>query len=89
MKPYCNCGVECVEYYTQWGYAGLFLASFLAATILPLSSEVVLGFLLLNDFDPVISVGIATSGNVLGSYVNYALAIWGSRIFIRFARRKS
>ncbi len=78
-----------MEYYTQWGYAGLFLASFLAATILPLSSEVVLGFLLLNDFDPVISVGIATSGNVLGSFVNYALGYWGSLLLVKRVSRIS
>ena len=78
-----------MEYYTQWGYAGLFLASFLAATILPLSSEVVLGFLLLNDFNPVISVGIATFGNVLGSFVNYALGYWGSLFLVRKVSRIS
>ena len=66
-----------MEYFTGLGYAGLFSASFLAATILPLSSEVVLGFLLLNDLNPVLLVGIATFGNVLGSFVNYATGLWG------------
>ncbi len=78
-----------MEYYAQWGYAGLFLASFLAATILPLSSEVVLGFLLFNDFDPVVSVGIATTGNVLGSFVNYALGYWGGLFLVRRVSRIS
>lgn len=76
-----------MEYYTQWGYAGLFLASFLAATVLPLSSELVLGFLLLNDFNPIISVGVATSGNVLGSFLNYALGFWGSLFLVRRVSR--
>jgi len=35
-----------MEYFSEFGYVGLFFTSFLAATILPLSSEVVLGFLL-------------------------------------------
>lgn len=78
-----------MEYFTEFGYVGLFLASFLAATILPLSSEVVLIFLLLNDFNPTILVCIATFGNVLGSFVNYALGFWGSLFFVRKVSRIS
>ena len=62
-----------MEYFTELGYIGLFVASFLAATILPLSSEVVLSALLLNGLSPVTLVTIATVGNVLGSLTNYAL----------------
>ena len=72
-----------MEYFTEFGYAGLFLASFLAATILPLSSEVVLSFLLLNDLNPIILVSVATFGNVLGAFVNYAIGFWGSTILVR------
>lgn len=72
-----------MEYFTEFGYVGLFFASFLAATILPLSSEVVLSFLLLNDLNPIILVSIATFGNVLGSFVNYAIGVWGSIFLIR------
>jgi len=67
-----------MEYFIEFGYLGLFVASFLAATILPLSSEVVLSALLLNDFSPVNVVTIATIGNVLGSLTNYALGYWAS-----------
>jgi membrane protein YqaA with SNARE-associated domain len=72
-----------MEYFTEFGYVGLFLASFLAATILPLSSEVVLSFLLLNHLNPIILVSVATFGNVLGALVNYAIGFWGSLFFIR------
>ncbi len=72
-----------MEYFTEFGYLGLFCASFLAATILPLSSEVVLSFLLLNDLNPIILVSIATFGNVLGSFANYAIGFWGSIFFIK------
>jgi len=72
-----------MEYFTEFGYVGLFFASFLAATILPLSSEVVLSFLLLNDLNPIILVSVATFGNVLGSFVNYAIGVWGSIFLIR------
>lgn len=71
-----------MEYFTEFGYVGLFFASFLAATILPLSSEVILSFLLLNNFDPIILVSVATFGNVLGSFVNYSMGLWGSIFFI-------
>jgi len=67
-----------MEYFTELGFFGLFIASFLAATILPLSSEVVLSALLLSDLSPVALVAIATTGNVLGSLMNYALGYWVS-----------
>ena len=35
-----------MQYLIEYGYIGLFIAAFLAATILPLSSEVVLSALL-------------------------------------------
>ena len=72
-----------MEYFTEFGYIGLFIASFLAATILPLSSEVILSFLLLNNFNPTILVSVATFGNVLGSFVNYSIGVWGSIFFVR------
>jgi membrane protein YqaA with SNARE-associated domain len=78
-----------MEYLTEFCYIGLFLAAFLAATILPLSSEVVLSFLLLNDYDPVIVVSVATVGNVLGSFTNYAIGFWGSRFLVRKVLRVS
>lgn len=72
-----------MDYFTELGYLGLFLASFLAATILPLSSEVVLSVLLLNELDPVVLVAVATVGNVLGAFTNYAIGFWGSKAFVR------
>ena len=52
-----------MEFLTDFGYPGLFLASFLAATILPLSSELMLGYLIANGYNPVMTVGVATVGN--------------------------
>jgi len=65
-----------MDYFAELGYFGLFIAAFLAATILPLSSEVVLSVLLLNGLSPVALVAIATVGNVLGSLTNYGLGYW-------------
>lgn len=67
-----------MEYFAELGYIGLFVAAFLAATILPLSSEVVLSLLLLNGLSPVGLVSVATLGNVLGSLTNYGLGYWAS-----------
>ncbi|NIP99961.1 MAG: DedA family protein [Nitrospinaceae bacterium] len=67
-----------MDYFAELGYLGLFVASFLAATILPLSSEVVLSLLLVNGFSPTALVSVATVGNVLGSLTNYGLGYWAS-----------
>jgi membrane protein YqaA with SNARE-associated domain len=67
-----------MHYFTELGYFGLFVSSFLAATILPLSSEVVLTALLLSGLSPTTLVSVATIGNVRGSLTNYALGYWVS-----------
>lgn len=67
-----------MEYLIEYGYAGLFVAAFLAATILPLSSEVVLSALLVSGLAPNSLIAIATLGNVLGALTNYALGYWAS-----------
>ncbi len=72
-----------MEYFAGFGYAGLFIAAFLAATILPLSSEIVLSALLLNGLAPVVLVITATAGNVLGSLANYGLGFWANRVVIK------
>lgn len=62
---------------TLSGYLGLFLTSFIAATFLPLQSELVLVSLLLTgDFAVVTLLVVATSGNVLGSLVNWLLGLY-------------
>jgi membrane protein YqaA with SNARE-associated domain len=57
--------------WTDFGYFGLFLASFLAATILPFSSEFVLSGILATGGDPVISFATATAGNWIGGLTSY------------------
>lgn len=53
-------------------YAGLFLAAFLAATILPAQSEALLvGLILSKDYSISLLVLVATLGNSLGSLVNW------------------
>lgn len=54
-------------------YAGLFLWSFLAATVLPLSSEAPLAVLVRAERHLVTPVLVATAGNFLGSCTTYWL----------------
>ncbi|MEX2590104.1 MAG: YqaA family protein [Chitinophagales bacterium] len=61
----------------QWGYWGLFLSSFLSATVLPFSSEAVLAGILAAGANPFISVTVATMGNWLGGMTSYGLGYLG------------
>lgn len=55
-------------------YVGLFLSAFAAATILPMQSEAVLVALLVAATHPVfVLILVATTGNVLGSAINWYL----------------
>lgn len=63
--------------FVEYGYIGLFLASFLAATILPLGSEVVFAGLLAAGMGRWECVIIASVGNWLGGMTNYYLGRLG------------
>ncbi|WP_444934888.1 YqaA family protein [Microbulbifer sp. JTAC008] len=65
-------------YFLEFGFLGLFVSAFLAATILPLSSEIVMTGLLLQGLSPWALIIVATTGNVAGSLLNYALGYWAS-----------
>jgi len=57
-----------------FSYFKLFLISFLAATVLPLSSEIVLTTMLLtNLFEKNLLLVFASLGNILGSVLNWYL----------------
>jgi membrane protein YqaA with SNARE-associated domain len=59
------------------GYFGLFIASFLAATVVPFSSEVVFSALVYSGLDPWACVFVATAGNWLGGLSCYLLGKLG------------
>lgn len=63
--------------WVELGYFGLFLASFLAATVLPFSSELVLAAMLVAGLDPIIILIVATLGNCLGGMSSYGLGYLG------------
>lgn len=55
-------------------YSGLFLAAFLAATIVPMQSEAVLvGLLLTGDYPVAPLLVVASCGNILGAALNWLL----------------
>jgi len=60
--------------YSLWG---LFLASFLAATVVPFSSEAILTLLIINGTDAWTAVLVATAGNWLGGMSSYAIGYLG------------
>ena len=62
-------------------YLSLFAISFLAATILPFSSELTLaGLIATSDYDNLLLLTVASFGNVLGSVVNWALGSYSRNL---------
>ena len=61
----------------EYGFVGLFAVSFGAATILPVSSELVFASMTGAGFDPVICIWAATAGNWLGGMTTYGLGRLG------------
>ncbi len=66
------------EVLTQYGYIGLFIASFLAATILPFASELVFtGLLYASDSNAWMCIWAASIGNFLGGMTCYYIGRLG------------
>ena len=58
-------------------YLSLFVISFLAATILPFSSELTLaGLIATSNYDNFLLLVVARFGNILGSVVNWVLGFY-------------
>jgi membrane protein YqaA with SNARE-associated domain len=66
-----------LESFVEWGYLGLFISSFLGATIIPFSSEIVFSLLIINGYDIRVSLVVATVGNWLGGLSSYYLGRLG------------
>ncbi|MDR3252870.1 MAG: VTT domain-containing protein [Tannerella sp.] len=72
-----------MEFLIEYGYIGVFVASFLAATILPFSSEIVLTGVLLGGATYWPCIIAATAGNFLGGMTCYWLGMIGKMEWIR------
>lgn len=66
-----------MEGVAEYSYLGLFAAAFLAATIIPLSSDIVLVLMVAAGFDLALCVIIGTAGNWLGGMTTYYLGYLG------------
>jgi len=66
--------IQLLESYGNWG---MFLAAFLAGSFFPFSSEAVMVGLMAAGLDPWVLMIYGTTGNVLGSVVNYFIGRMG------------
>lgn len=71
-----------MEFLIEYGYIGVFIAAFLAATILPFSSEVVLTGVLLAGASYWPCMWAATIGNTLGGMTCYWIGMLGKTAWI-------
>ncbi|QZT36088.1 DedA family protein [Halosquirtibacter xylanolyticus] len=62
---------------TTFGLLGLFISAFLAGTVVPFSSEVVLSALILNGYDIKTAIIVASLGNFIGGQTTYYIGYLG------------
>lgn len=84
---------SCRDWDLMESYIGLFLSAFLAATVVPFSSEVVLGTMHVSgEFHTWWLLAAASTGNTLGSAVNWCLGRyclrWQDRRWFPISRDK-
>ncbi|HEY9247409.1 MAG TPA: YqaA family protein [Candidatus Methanoperedens sp.] len=70
----------------DYGYAGLFLSSFLASTILPFGSEGLVWLLVSRKFDVPAVIMVATAGNFLGACTSYYIGFKGGNYMEKYLR---
>ena len=64
-------------------YITLFVVAFLSGSLLPLGSEALLSYNILNGYSPYLVVIVATIGNVLGSVLNYYMGLKGEEYLLK------
>ncbi len=73
----------------EWGYLGMFISAFLAGSIVPANSELVMSALLALGYDKWPILVTATIGNLLGGMTCYYLGYLGKMEWItKYARIK-
>ena len=75
--------IASMDFLIAYGYIGVFIASFLAATVLPFSSEVVLTGVLMGGASYWSCMIAATTGNFLGGMTCYWLGMVGKVEWIK------
>ena len=76
-----------IAFLMNWGYMGMAISAFLAASILPFSSEAVMVGLLAAGLDMWALVAWGTVGNVLGSLFNYGIGRMDRKVSSHQTRR--
>lgn len=66
-----------LDFLIQYGSFGMFIASFIAGSVFPFSSEAIMLAMLAAGVEPVELTVFATVGNVLGSMFNYSVGRMG------------
>lgn len=66
----------------QSGYMGLFGVSFVAATLVPLGSEIFVAVMVVSGYDPCLVFTVATTGNIMGSVTNYYVGKLGTNFVL-------
>lgn len=66
-----------MSYLFELGYLGLFLASFLAATVVPFSSDTIVVAMVATGYNSILTILIATIGNTIGGLSSYAIGWFG------------
>lgn len=66
-----------MSYLFDLGYLGLFLASFLAATVVPFSSDTIVVAMVATGYNSILTILIATIGNTIGGLSSYAIGWFG------------
>jgi len=75
------------ELLITFGYGGLFVISFLAATLFPLGSEAFVILMVARGYNSMLVLVVATAGNYLGSLTNYYVGMWGANfVFTRYVQ---
>lgn len=64
--------------YISLGYFGIFIAAFIASTLFPAPSELIILIAFENSFNVYLVILVATVGNVLGSLTNYYIGYFSS-----------
>ena len=66
-----------LDWLLDLGYWGLFLGSFLAATVVPFSADVLVIGMLVAGGSPLAIIAIATAGNFIGGLTSYGVGRMG------------
>lgn len=61
----------------DYGYIGLFMSALIGATVIPLSSEGIMGVLIYQEFNFWLCIISATLGNTIGGFTSYYIGYLG------------